>query len=156
MNLDLVVLESDPIRSKLITLKIFKELVGLGVSKVEVSIPVVPIGLLSQAYKIITYSPMVMPVARYAERSGLVFNNVYGIVQTKLLNLVPDAETWCTEAMLLSDPQMIGRWLSWGLDFGAIDKSDINAYITKNRMAQYAVDTIDIEDVKRTLEALKA
>lgn len=155
MNLDLVVLESNPIKTKLITLRVFRGLVALGVPVIGAPVPVIPVGILSSTFKIVTYPPMVKEIARYAEQSGLVFDNVYGIVQTKLFEILPDAEIWCDLAVLLGEAGLMGRWLSWGLDLGALDKSDIDAYINESKVAQYALDTVDIEDVKRSLEALK-
>lgn len=154
MNLDLIVFESDPDRTELLTLRIFRELVALGIPDVGAPIAVVPIGLLRINFKIITYPPMVKTVARYAEQNGLKFSKAYGIVQTKLFDVLPDAESWCELGLFLNDINLIGRWLNWGLNWGALDKVDINAYIKNNERANKLLYNAEIEDTLLNLSNL--
>ncbi len=155
MKLDLIVFESDPKKTKLITLRVFRELVALGIPEIGSPIAVVPVGLLTTSFKIVTYPPMVKEVARYAERNGLKFNKVYGIVQTKLFDILPDAESWLDLSTLLTDIGMVGRWLNWGLNFIVLDKHEIMMYIEGNKNVFKLLNLADIEDALRNLSNLK-
>ncbi len=151
MTLDLIVFESDPEKTKLITLRVFRDLVALGIPEIGAPIAVIPVGLLSPDFKIITYPPMIKTVARYADRTGLRFSKAYGVVQTKLFDLLPDAEAWLDLSVLLTDINLIGRWLNWGLNFLVLDKREINDYIKVNKKANKLLDLAEIEDVLRYL-----
>lgn len=155
MNLDLVVFESDPKKTKLITLRVFRELVALGIPEIGAPIAVVPIGLLTAHFKIITYPPMVKNIARYAEQTGLRFSKVYGIVQMKLFDLLPKTESWLDLSVLLMDVNMIGRWLNWGLNFLVLDKHEIMLYIEGNNNVRKLLELADIEDVLRYLDNIE-
>lgn len=153
MNLNLVVFESEQKITELITIRLFRELVGLGI--VDTPIPVVVTSLLSPVFKIITYPPKVKLVARYGELNRLKFSRVYGIAQTKLFDLLPDPGEWCRLGLLLEDIDRIGRWLNWGLNWGVLDKADIDSYIKNNVDTIKLLDIVDIEDVLQNLANLK-